>query len=264
MDELSAIQALMWRAITWPTGVADFLAHADDDTRAAFARTFAETAAFDRGARVGVYAEAYFWRLHGVLTDHFGIVAWLLGPARFHNLVTDYVLACPPVDPDIRRYGERLPGFVASHAVTQSIPDLAEIAALDWAMVCALDRPQADPLALADLAQVPLPEWPELRLRTVQSACVLPLHRALAPMLVALASGQAPPADPPGRARMAIVWRAGFDVRARVADDDEAEALARLIEGARFVELCEAPGLDATTVAGWVARWVGEGVLARG
>ncbi len=259
MDELTASQVLLWRAIRWPTGVADFLAQADDDTRAEFARTFAQTPAFDRAARVSVYAEAYFWRLHGVLVDHFPLLAALLGRPRFHNLVTDYVLACPPVDPDIRTYGARLAAFVAAHAVAETITDVAEVAALDWAMVQALDRPQTEPLGMADLAAVELSSWPELRLRTVESAALLPLHRDPQALFAMATGGESAPM---GSARTALVWRAGFAVQTRVVTHDEARALTRLLGGARFVELCDDPGLDPPTVAGWIASWVADGVLA--
>jgi len=61
------LQRLLWQAITWPTGVADFLATTDDKTREAFRQAFVGTAELDAVARVNVYAESYYWRLHEVL-----------------------------------------------------------------------------------------------------------------------------------------------------------------------------------------------------
>jgi hypothetical protein len=251
-------QALMWRAITWPTGVADFLARADEDTRAAFDRAFAETPAFDRVARVGVYAEAYFWRLHGVLSDHFGLVAWLLGPARFQNLVTDYVLACPSMDPDVRRYGERFPAFVATHAAR-----FADVAAIEWSTVRALDAPDERSATIDDLRAVPLGEWPGLELRTVATtrmhACALPFARLWR------AHGSEPsPVDPPPPLEHPIhvlVWRMGFDVLHREIAADEAQAIAALVGGIRFDALCEVVG-SADMVVAWLQRWLADGLVA--
>jgi len=229
-------QALLWRAMTWPTGVADFLAHADPETRAAFAATFAETPGFDRIARIGVYAEAYFWRLFGVLADHFGLVAWLCGPARFHNLVTDYVLACPSVDADIRRYGKRLPGFVATHAEGERIPALADAAAIEWAMVRALDAPD-EPVATADdLRAVPIDRWPALVLQTVATARVHACALPFTTLWPAFRRGDAAP-DPPdtGAPIDVLVWRQGLEVLHRSLPADEAAAVVAMGDGMRFV-----------------------------
>ena len=252
-------QALLWRAITWPTGVADFLARTDDHTRAAFARAFAETPAFDRIARVGVYAEAYFWRLHGVLTDHFGLVAWLCGPARFHNLVTDYVLACPSIYPDIRRYGERFPGFVATHPDTAGF---ADVAAIEWAMVRALDAPDEPCASIEDLQTVPLPDWPALELRAVATARVHACALPFTALWQAHARAPAPtePPRPLAHPVDVLVWRAGFDVLHREIAADEAQAIAALVGGIRFDALCEVVG-SADMVVAWLQRWLADGLV---
>ncbi|MBL8946584.1 MAG: putative DNA-binding domain-containing protein, partial [Myxococcales bacterium] len=115
LAELEALQALFSRAIVHPEGIDAFLAEADPATRAAFDAAFDGTAEFDARLRMGVYADAYFWRLHDVLLDHFSLVAWILGPAGFRNLATDYVLQRPSEDPDVRRFGARLPAFLGGH-----------------------------------------------------------------------------------------------------------------------------------------------------
>jgi hypothetical protein len=249
----------MWRAITWPTGVADFLAHADEQTRIAFARELADTPAFDRVARVGVYAEAYFWRLFGVLLDHFGLLAWMVGRARFHNLVTDYVLACPSIEPDIRRYGERFPGFVAQHAA----PALGDAAAIEWAMVRALDAPDEACARADDLQDVPLSDWPALELRAVATATV---HRCALPFSVLWRAHEREPspADPPTAQEPTIdvlVWRAGLDVMHRELEPDEAKAVRALVGGVRFGVLCDEVG-DPQIVARWLQRWLADGLVA--
>jgi hypothetical protein len=256
-------QALLMRAITWPTGVADFLAHSDASTRSAFARAFADTPAFDRVARVGVYAEGYFWRLHGVLADHFELVAWLCGPARFRNLATDYVLACPPLDPDIRRYGERFPGFVATHGEGARVVGLADVAAIEWAMVRALDAPDERAATQAELRAVPLAAFPALELRAVATArvhaCALPfstLWRAHEDMPA--------PTEPPRENERPIdvlVWRAGFDVLHRELDGGEAGAVRALVRGVSFAELCDRVA-SAEVVVAWLQRWLADGLIA--
>lgn len=258
--ELEALQSLFHRAIVHPTGIDAFLAEADDDTRAAFDAAFADTPAFDRRARMSVYADAYFWRLHGVLLDHFGLVAWLLGPARFRNLATDYVLARPSIDPDIRRFGERLPAFVVEHAESARMPGLAELAAIEWAMVRALDVPQASPLAADALASLPADAWPAMQLHAQPSVFLGPCRYDFGALWTAHGDAPSPTEPPPViEATHVLVWRRHHDVMHRVVEDAEAEALARVVAGTAFATLCEHH--DAETVVGWLVTWTRDGLL---
>lgn len=256
--ELEALQALFHRAIVHPTGIDAFLAEADESTRAAFDAAFADTPSFDRRARMSVYADAYFWRLHGVLVDHFSLVAWLLGPARFRNLATDYVLARPSIDPDIRRFGERLPAFIVDHAESSRIPGLVELAAIDWAMVRALDVPQPPPLAAATLASLPPDAWPTMQLHAMPSVALSPCRYDFAALWAAHPDAP-PPASPTLAPSHVLVWRRDHDVLHRVIVDAEADALALVVAGTAFATLCEHH--DAETVVGWLMRWTNEGLL---
>lgn len=261
---LDQLQALFWRAITHPTGIADFLRAADEPTRQAFAAAFAGTPGFDATARMEVYADAYFWRLHDVLFDHFGLVAQLLGRDRFRNLATDYVLACPSVDPDIRRFGARLPRFLAGHAECQRVPGLDTIAAVEWAMVRALDaRHGSAPTTRAALAAVPLPQWPQLQLRLVDSAALVVTTLPFAALWHSFdrdAIAATPlPVPPPGPPSAIAVWRERSSVVHRSLGDDEAAALGRVAQGCSFEALCEDHSPEA--VVAWMQRWLDDALL---
>lgn len=259
--ELDALQSLFARAVRHPAGVDAFLADADADTRAAFDAAFDESPGFDRRARLTVYADAYFWRLHDVLLDHFSLIAWLLGPARFRNLATDYVLHRPSVDPDIRRFGARLPAFVATHAEQTRAPGLAELAAIEWAMVRALDIPHPAVCTAQTLAAMPPERWPQLELRAVPSGFVGPCHHDFPTLWDRHRTTDAPASPPPPvDPTHVLVWRQHHDVMHRVVDPSEAVALAQLQQGVAFAALCE--DADAATAAGWLLRWVADGLVA--
>jgi hypothetical protein len=261
MSSLAEMQALFWRAITWPTGVADFLRSADDATREAFVATFGESEAFAREARVEVYADAYFFRLLGVLKDHFGLTAWLCGPEHFNDLVTDYVLACPSIDPDVRRYGERFASFIATHREETRIAGLAEIAAIEWAMVRALDCVQDAPLAADALRSLPPDRWVELPLHAVQSAALLGSRLPLSPLWQQHDREPSPMTIPePTAMHTVLVWRQGLDVVHRVPAPDESTALARVIAGTTFGDLCT--DHDAPTLVAWLQRWLADELLS--
>lgn len=266
-EPLDALQALFNKAITHPTGIADFLAEADDATRERFAASLAQTPEFDRIARMTVYADAYFWRLHDVLTDHFDHVAWMLGPVRFRNLATDYVLHCPSEDPDIRRFGARLPAFLATHPASERCCGLSEIAAAEWAMVRALDLPQDVAMTEADLAAEPIDAWPTMVLVPVASAWIGRVPSDFDASWQARVAGAAPP----DRAKVAIdadvlVWRSDVDAFAvvhRMLAPDEAAAWRAIAAGEPFAALCELTEDPATAVQ-WLRGWISSGSIARG
>src|SRR5713101_2392714 len=73
---------------------------------------------------------------------------------------------CPITYPSDRRsvrdFGRHLPNFLKQDAGFAKHPELAEIAALENALNDAFDGPDAEPLGLAELAQVAPEIWPRL------------------------------------------------------------------------------------------------------
>ncbi|MCH9681344.1 MAG: DNA-binding domain-containing protein [Deltaproteobacteria bacterium] len=270
MISLRDTQALFWRAMSWPTGIDDFLAQADAATREAFASTFADSPDFSRRERVTVYAESYFWRLSEVLREQYRVTAWLLGPVRFHNLVTDYVLQHPSGNPDIRAYGGPLLAFLADHAVASEVPGLMEVARVDRSMVTALDAADGPTADVATLAAVPLDAWPGLRLRPSVGLQLWSVARPY-PTYWQTNDQEQPSPDPvpplDGRTHRVQVWRHQYRVLHRSVPEAEARALQAMIEGAPFSEICAAAAgpagdeAEASHVVQWLRRWLERGMV---
>lgn len=265
---LRETQALLWRAISWPTGVEDFLVNADVDTRRAFAEAFAETPAFSRLARVQVYAEAYFWRLYEVVVDQYPVTAWLAGTAPFHDLVTDFVLAHPSRTPDIRRFADGLSVLLRTHPLEQKHPGLADVAAVDWAISDAVDLADEDRLTAGVLQSIPPQAWPIARFGLTRTAALLPCTLPYSTLRKAWAAEQPVPTFEPAPATV-LVWRqADHDVYQRTLLPPEARALEALAAGRTFAEACDAAAGPLTNeaspadVAQWLQRWLADDLLA--
>jgi hypothetical protein len=270
-DSLAALQDLFWRAITFPTGVADMLENADEDTREAFGAAFVETPGFSKIERMEVYANDYYWRLAGVLEEHFPMVAWMLGHVDFHNLVTDYVLVCPSRDPDLREFSRGFPSFLAEHEEGLAQPELVEVARVELDRVRVLTLPDERPLTIEALEAVALDEWPELRFQASASVRLHALRRAFTPMYGLCREGWSL-ADArqryPARPSHVLVWRRSLSTVHRDLEVAEARALAALIVGRSFTEICATAARDGgatpAEVASWLRRWVDDGlILAR-
>jgi hypothetical protein len=270
---LARSQSVLWQAITAPCGAKEFLIQADAETMRDFQQIVAQTLEFDRSARVDVYATAYFARLHGVLIDLFPVLHACLGAIPFHNMVTDYLLACPSTSPDVRRIGDRLSEFLHSWQHPRAAA-LAELAGVELAVVNALDCADAPTLTVSDLAAVPQTAWPSVKLRLHLSVSVnhteldfVALSRAVEVGAIHESPLLDVDAHESSSAKHAIlVWRSGFTVLHREIDSGESAALASALRADSFEELCGAAaaaqeGFQAAQAAEMIAQWLNDGLI---
>jgi len=219
--------------------------------------------------RLDVYANMYFFRIRDVLAEYFPTLAAALGPAGFHDLVTDYLLAHPPDHPSLRYVGRALPAFVAGHGRAVALPWLPELAALEWARLDVFDRTDVRPLAREALIGLPASAFGELGLRLVPAHEIVVARHAVEEMWRAVEAGGAA-VEPPlaGAGHALLVWRRGVTVYHRPLDRTEVDALAHVRDGCSFGALCAALGRDrpddaaAALAAGMLARWVADELLA--
>jgi hypothetical protein len=188
--------------------------------------------------RLDVYANMYFFRLLAILRDDYPDLVKLLGDAHFHNLVTDYLAACPSQDPSIRHVGGRLADFLAGHDLGRRFAGAADLAHLEWERGLAFDSADAGELSAADLAAVPPERWGGLRFALSPSFRILELDTPAHTLWQALERGEALPALQPAATEI-LIWRRGFSVYHRPAEREEAALLRRVQAGAPFGAICE-------------------------
>lgn len=269
MPTLSETQRLLWRLITAPEGVAAALA-ADADRggalEVALARAVRADGALDAAQRVDVYANMYFFRLLDVLRDDYPAVAAVLGDTDFHNLITDYLLRHPPAHFSIRHAGDRLPEFVATHAVSAARPYLDSLAQWERALNDAFDAADGPARTAADLAVIPAAEWAALRFRLHPSVRLLRSEWAVQDLRRRVDRGDAPQ-EPLQTPTWLCVWRRGLEVLHRPIDALEFDALALATGGAAFGDICAiadgtCDGETAPRLAAALARWLDDGWVA--
>lgn len=267
---LREIQAMMWKAMTWPNGVQDFLANADPQTRQAFEQTFDHSEGFGRVERVNVYADAYFWRLFEVTFDLYPVTAAVAGRKRFHNLVTDFVLACPSKTPDVRRFALPFATFLADHPIAREAPGLDAVAHIDAAIADAIDRRDERRLDAQSLQAIPAASWPQARfeLSATVSLLTTQLDYSALRRFVDLTEPLPDPLPRHPQPRTVVVWRqADHDVYQRTLATAEARTLRALKEGQTFAQACDAAAGESlqdagpTDVVGWLRKWLEDGLI---
>jgi hypothetical protein len=213
-------------------------------------------------ARAATYASMYDARLAEALAADYPKLAALLGHERLHGLAWAYARAHPSDDPDLGRFGRRLAGFLAAHPAPDR-PDLADLAALEWARSEVLVEADAVPVGRGELAALGPERFGEARLRLVPALRRLVLAHDAAAVWRSLEAGEAAPPSVARAAHLAV-WRGGFDVFHAEVSAPEAAALGAAAAGATLGEVLaafEGPGAVEAGFAA-LASWLDEGWVA--
>jgi hypothetical protein len=265
--KLADVQALFYDLVTAPEDVKATLRGRAPVVAADVAKEIAGDARLPPEARLDIYGQMYFFRVHDVLRDEAPRTAAALGEAAFHNLVTDYLRACPPNHPSLREAGARLPAFVATHPLGAERPWLAELARLERTRLELFDGPDAEALTLAHVRALPPEQIGALALRAI------PCHRLLENSfpISSVWRSEIPGTAPSPAPETLLVWRPDLEVRHRVVAPDEVTWLRRLSSApSSFGAFCDALAHDGESVEAaaaqafaLVARWLADGLLSR-
>ena len=265
---LEQTQRLLSRLIRAPEGIAAAIASGEAGRDGAeLHAAIVSTPALDAAGRLEVYANAYFFRILGVLEEQFRILAKALGADEFNDLVTSYLAVFPPSRPSLRHAGERLAGFVAEHEAAASFrerhPYAADLARLEWALADAFDARDVAAATRDEFAAIAPEAWAELRLRLQPCVALLdvawPVHD-LRRVLDDAATDALPSLRP--RTCTICVWRRDERVFTRALDALEASALRALARGRSFGDVIEATAARSNSeeaprrAAAWLERWL--------
>jgi hypothetical protein len=251
---LAETQALFHAAVT----------RADGDRSLEIQRCFTASPELTAAERVEIYADMYLWRLVDALREDYPKLAALLGEERFYSLAEAYVHEHPSSHHDLGRIGLCLPAFLRGHP-DPGRPDLADLAALEWARSEVFFEAEVDPARQDALASLPPEQFLHVRLRLAPALRVLAVeHDALA-LWRALEHGDPVPPPAPG-IQVIAVWRGEFDVFHTALALDEATGLESAASGDPLARVCAAFGgrEDAAHAAfSAITSWFDEGWVAR-
>jgi hypothetical protein len=234
---LAEVEATLYDLITAPEGVAKRLTELSQSP-ADLELIVKPTAGLSAVDRVDIYANMYFYRIRDVLREEFAKVLDILGDDGFHNLVTDYLVACRPKHPSLRDAGARLPAFLAEHPLAEGRAWVAELARLERTHLELHDGPDAEALSLEFVRTIQPAELGALTLLAI------PSHRLLRNRFQVSAVWKAPDRHqaagaPREISETLLVWRQDLTVFHRAVPADEEALLQLVATGARFDIVCE-------------------------
>ena len=213
--------------------------------------------------RLGIYADAYRFRLIDALADSYPTVHTLLGDDDFITLANAYIDHCPSQHFSIRWFGHQLPAFLQQTAPYSGSPALREMALFEWTLRDVFDAQDFTPLTMDDLRQLPAERWSDLRLQFNPTIQRIELSWNV-PALWQEVDKQLDPSEPISYEYPLpwICWRK-IDQKNwfRSMDVDEAWALDQMRQQASFADICEGlcEWVDAqhapARAAGHISRW---------
>jgi len=236
--DLRGVEELFWKLITAPEGVVRGAAELHREGSLESEDLSFLVPPNDRlgsAEQLDIYADMYFHRLHDCLAEDFPVLVARLGGARFHNLVTDYLLAHAPTHFSLRELGRALPGFLESHALERELPALADLARLEWARADVFDDADAVPLSREQVLELGAAEPEKSALALIPAARLLRLDASVLPLWKRVDAGEGEaatsPAGPSGETGAVRVWRKGFAIFHRSMQPDEERCLEALASG---------------------------------
>jgi hypothetical protein len=265
--QLKELQSLLYRLITAPSGVAEGLAAERELDARGLEVIVRGDDRLSAEARVDIYANMYFYRILDALKEDFPTTLAVLGDDNFHNLVTGYLLEYPPREPSLYYCGRYLAEYLSDHPLREQTPFVADLAALERAIVevfQARDAPSMEPKALRAIAPA---DWPAMKLRLQPAAQILALDWQVSDLVHAVEAKRAWQ-SPEQRAVKVLVWRQGACVFHRVLETIEADALDAIARDQTFAEICDRVATrdfdPVTAVNRFLMRWLSDGLLASG
>jgi hypothetical protein len=185
-------------------------------------------------AGLDVYHFAYRARLREALGETFEKCWAWLGDELLDETVAAFVATYPPATWSLSTYGDQFPAFLATHFSDD--PEVAELAALEWALHICFSGPDATPVDLTIWSEV---DWERAILTLVPTFASICLTTNVAAIWRALDENTEPPSATclPETVQYRI-WRKGFSPHFKAMEPIESRVLGLVTERYSFEHIC--------------------------
>jgi hypothetical protein len=217
----------------------------------------------DRAAAgLDVYQNNYRSQLVACLGETFEQIHAWLGDEAFAEAARAHIQRHPPYGWTLGIYGQGFDRTLV--ALYPDDPEVAELAWLEWALAQAFTGPDAKGIAPEELTGI---DWDTARLSCAPTMRMTTAITNAGAIWSALSAGEAPPAAAllPEAGAM-LVWRHELTPCFRTIEADEQRALAQIMAGTSFGELCmqlaAQAGETGVQQAGiMLGQWLRDGVV---
>jgi uncharacterized protein (UPF0276 family) len=233
-----------------------------DPTEAASLITQIKSTPVPNQMGLNVYQQGYFLRIRDTLRDLFPTLFYIVEDVGFDHIVADYLQSVALTHYSLDHAGKDLEMLLRSGQTTfqpgVSLSLLADLAALDWALVKAYGALNAATLKPEYFSSLKPEDWEGLTFSVAPHVSILELTSNPLPIWEA-AKQRAPEAPAPQRGDTTIlVYRDQGQPNARLCEPFAAEIMQRFCRGASLQAIHTALSLsedDAQRMIGFIAEW---------
>ena len=192
--------------------------------------------------RFAVYRNNAIVNTRTHLAAVFPVSAMLLGDDCFNDVARSFIVAAPPLTPVLLEYGAGFPAYLASTGLTETLPYIVDVAALEWARYRAYHAADADSVDISVMAAIDDAEIDRIRLTLHPS---ISLIRSSWPVVsIWQAHQQSDPASVLRNVQfnpeIALVLRPALEVHVRSVREDAGTLLQAIIDGKLLGEALDA------------------------
>jgi hypothetical protein len=218
--------------------------------------------------RLGIYADAYRFRLCDALADNYPVLFFVLGSEQFFECSMAYIQQYPSTYRNIRWFGDHLSEFLQTYSSEFPSAYLAELATFEYVLRNAFDVADLSVCVLEDMAAISPDQWGRLKFSFHPSVSRLDLKWNIASAWNACQDNTE--MDPPLSSDLPVawlIWREALDTKFVSLTVDEAWAIDALMRGLTFADLCEGlcewidPEHVAMRAAGFLKGWLQSGLI---
>jgi hypothetical protein len=224
--------------------------------------------------RLEIYRRAYHARLIECLLDDYPAVAAALGENGFDELCRKYIVTHPSTDSNLNAFGRHMASLCRAEPTSSTLGTIAffiaDLAALEWAIVEVIHAASADPLTMTGLGAVPASRWADARLVATPAFRLLRSGYPVNRYFQAFREGDAPLVPEP-EASAVVVYRSGPTIWRMDISDAAFDLLHALTSGQSLAASLESAsaalsGVDegeaAARVSAWFRDWVSSGLFS--
>lgn len=113
--------------------------------------------------RLQIYQQNIYAGLNKALTSLYPAIKKIVGEDFFNAATYHYIQQHPSTVINLNQFGENFSAFIAKLAPAQSLPYLSELAQLEWGYHQTSLAPDAEPLALTQLATIPQARYDQIK-----------------------------------------------------------------------------------------------------
>lgn len=220
----------------------------------------------DPSARIAAYTEGYPARVTEALRESYPALANIVGDGSLAGLSQRYRAVLRDEPRNLNDVGADLPAFLRGDRLTEQLPFLPELAALEWAMTRSFHAPAGDRFDPIECKSWSLEDWQRAQIRFQPGLALLRSNWPLC-ALHATRNRQRDEIDVDLErgCECVLVYRRGFEVAVEAVPPREADAIEAFLADEPLADVAERlarDGAQGDDVVALFQGWVSKGLIA--